>query len=71
MPLTVEQAHGRVPVTVLEIHGDLDYSNYREVIDLVQESYDCRRQASAHRPLGRALHGQLRAAWHSTAPRSS
>ena len=39
MPLTAEQAHGRVPVTVIEIHGDLDYSNYREVIDLVQESY--------------------------------
>ena len=39
MPLTAEQAQGRVPVTVIEIHGDLDYSNYSEVIDLVQESY--------------------------------
>ena len=36
MPLTVEQAQGRVPVTVLAIQGDLDYSNYLEVIEQVQ-----------------------------------
>ncbi len=40
MPLTVEQAQGRVPVTVLGIHGDLDYSNYLEVIDRVQREFD-------------------------------
>jgi anti-anti-sigma regulatory factor len=40
MPLTVEQAQGRVPVTVLEVHGDLDYSNYLEVIDRVQREFD-------------------------------
>ena len=40
MPLTVEQAQGRVPVTVITIHGDLDYTNYREVMDRVQEAFD-------------------------------
>ncbi len=39
MPLTVEQEQGRVPVTVLGIHGELDYSNYLEVIERVQDLY--------------------------------
>ncbi len=39
MALTVEQAESRVPVTVLAIHGDLDYSNYQEVIERVQELF--------------------------------
>jgi anti-anti-sigma regulatory factor len=36
MALTVEEAQGRVLVTVLAIQGDLDYSNYQEVIERVQ-----------------------------------
>jgi anti-anti-sigma regulatory factor len=39
MPLTIEQVQGRVPVTVIEIHGDLDYSNYHDVIDAAREAY--------------------------------
>ncbi len=40
MPLTVEQAQGRVPVTVLAVQGDLDYSNYLDVIAKAREAYD-------------------------------
>jgi len=40
MPLTVEQVEGRVRVTVLEVHGDLDYSNYLDVISRAREAYD-------------------------------
>ena len=39
MSLTIDQEQGRVPVTVLAIHGDLDYSNYLGVIEKVQELY--------------------------------
>ena len=39
MSLSIEQEQGRVPVTVLAIHGDLDYSNYLGVIEKVQELY--------------------------------
>jgi anti-anti-sigma regulatory factor len=39
MPVSIEQEQGRVPVTVLEVHGDLDYSNYLEVIDRAREAH--------------------------------
>jgi len=39
MPVTTEQVGGEVPVTVLEIHGDLDYSNYLEVIEKAREAH--------------------------------
>lgn len=39
MPVKIEQAQGRVPVTILEVHGDLDYSNYLEVIEEVRKAY--------------------------------
>ena len=39
MQLTVDQVEGRVPVTVLAIHGDLDASNYEQVIAKVRELY--------------------------------
>jgi anti-anti-sigma regulatory factor len=39
MPVTTEQVEGGVPVTVLEIQGDLDYSNYLEVIDKAREAH--------------------------------
>ena len=39
MQLTVEKAQGRVPVTILAIHGDLDASNYEDVIAKARELY--------------------------------
>jgi anti-anti-sigma regulatory factor len=39
MPLTVEQAQGRVPVTIIAIQGALDYSNYLEVISHAREAH--------------------------------
>ena len=36
MSITLDQAQGKVPVTVLAIHGDLDASNYLEVIAQAQ-----------------------------------
>ncbi len=40
MNITVEQAKGRVPVTVMATHGDLDGSNYQEVIARAKELYE-------------------------------
>lgn len=37
MEVTISQARGRVPVTVLCPHGDLDASNYRDLIMVAQE----------------------------------
>jgi len=39
MDLRVKQLTGRVPVTVLETHGDLDASNYQDVIAKARELY--------------------------------
>jgi anti-anti-sigma regulatory factor len=39
MPVTTEQVQGSVPVTVLEVHGDLDYSNYLDVIERAREAH--------------------------------
>ncbi len=39
MNITVENAQGRVPVTILELHGDLDGSNYQEVIAKARDLY--------------------------------
>jgi len=39
MQLTVESAHGRVPVDILAIHGPLDASNFETVISKVRELY--------------------------------
>ena len=33
MTITIDQVQGKVPVTILGIQGDLDASNYQEVID--------------------------------------
>ena len=35
--ITILQEQGRVPVTVLQLHGDLDASNYRELIAEVKK----------------------------------
>lgn len=40
MNLTVEQVQRKVPVTILGLHGDLDASNYQEVIAKAQGIYD-------------------------------
>jgi len=37
MHLTVESARGRVPVEILAIHGDLDASNFQDVIAKARE----------------------------------
>lgn len=40
MDITVSQVEGRVPVTVLRTHGDLDASNYQDLIAKAQGVYD-------------------------------
>ena len=40
MRITVDQAQSRVPVTILATHGDLDGSNYHEVVAKARELYD-------------------------------
>jgi anti-anti-sigma regulatory factor len=40
MRVTVSEAQGKVPVMILHTHGDLDASNYRELIAQAQELYD-------------------------------
>jgi anti-anti-sigma regulatory factor len=37
--ITVSQVQGRVPVTILKPHGDLDAANYRDLITRAQEIY--------------------------------
>ena len=39
MSITVEQVQGDVPVTILSTHGDLDASNYQELIASARELY--------------------------------
>ena len=40
MEITVKQVQGRAPVTVLQTHGDLDASNYRDLITKAKEVCD-------------------------------
>jgi anti-anti-sigma factor len=40
MNVTISHAQGRVPVTVLHTHGDLDASNYQNLIAKSQEVYE-------------------------------
>jgi anti-anti-sigma regulatory factor len=37
MKITVSEQKGNVPVSVLQPHGDVDASNYTELIDLVKQ----------------------------------
>ena len=39
MNITTEDAQGRVSVTILALHGDLDGSNYQEVITRARDLY--------------------------------
>ena len=40
MDITVSRAQGRVPVMVLQPHGDLDASNFRDLIAKAKEVYE-------------------------------
>jgi anti-anti-sigma regulatory factor len=37
MNITVSQQQGKVPVSIIELHGDVDASNYLQLINLVKE----------------------------------
>jgi anti-anti-sigma factor len=37
---TMEQATGRVPITILALQGELDASNFNELIETVRQLYD-------------------------------
>jgi len=39
MSITIDQAQGKVPVTILGVQGDLDASNYQDVIDSATQAY--------------------------------
>lgn len=39
MEITISQQKGKVPVTVLQPHGDVDASNYNELINKVKELF--------------------------------
>jgi anti-anti-sigma regulatory factor len=40
MYIIADEVQGQVPVTVLQLHGELDRSNYRTVIDRAREARD-------------------------------
>jgi anti-sigma B factor antagonist len=40
MQTTIEQVDGAVPITILALDGELDASNYQELIDQVRGLYD-------------------------------
>ncbi len=40
MQISFSKQNGRVPVTVLQLTGNLDASNYTDVIDKAQETYN-------------------------------
>lgn len=44
MEITVHQAQGRVAVTVLQPHGDLDASSFRDLIATAKEVHSAGRQ---------------------------
>lgn len=45
MNITVSTAQGTVPVTILGTHGELDASNYQELIAVAQELYQAGARA--------------------------
>jgi anti-anti-sigma factor len=40
LEITVDQASGRVPVTIVALEGELDASNFTEVIETTRRLYD-------------------------------
>lgn len=45
MNITVTQVEGKVPVTIMQIQGELDASNFRRVITRAKQVYDAGAQA--------------------------
>ena len=45
MTIVMSQAQGKVPVTILRIDGDLDASNYLDVIARAREAYEAGTRA--------------------------
>ena len=44
MYIVANEVQGEVPVTVLQIHGELDASNYQRVVARAREAYDAGAQ---------------------------
>ena len=44
MEIKVSKRQGRVPVTVLQLHGDVDASNYAELTEKTPRTFQRRRQ---------------------------
>jgi anti-anti-sigma factor len=44
MDITSKQVQGRVPITILQTHGDLDASNYQDLIAKGKEVYEAGAQ---------------------------
>ena len=40
MEITISKQQGRVPITVIEPHGDVDASNYSELLDKARELFN-------------------------------
>lgn len=40
MDIHLDQAQGRVPVTILRVHGDIDALNFQKLIDQIGTMYD-------------------------------
>lgn len=40
MDIHLDQAQGRVPVTILRVHGDIDALNFQKLIDRIGEVYE-------------------------------
>lgn len=38
MSVTISQVQGRMPVTILHVHGELDASNYQDLINTAQKA---------------------------------
>jgi anti-anti-sigma regulatory factor len=45
MKISVSELQGRIPVTIMQLQGDLDASNYKRVIDKAREVYVAGAQA--------------------------
>ena len=55
MNITVSQVQAKVLVTVLQPHGELDASNYQDLIAEAQRAYDARRSRHSFGSWRRAL----------------
>ena len=60
MTIDVEHLGGDPPVTVVALDGELDASNYEQVIEVVRDAYAARRARPRARSRRPDVHGQLR-----------